>query len=103
MKRGITVDLLDNEEAALQLADELVTCKLPEDNEHLKKIVKEVQVHKHTKSCQKGSSSCRFFFPRLPSDRTLISNPLSEEELGKEEYDKKRNDAKDILDRVKKQ
>ena len=41
-------------------------------------------------------------FPKFPSNRTLIANPLSEEDLGKELYTEKLNKAKDILDKVKK-
>ena len=48
--------------------------------------VKEVNIHKSTKSCQKVNNPCRFSFPRLPSDKTLISNPLPEEDLSKKAY-----------------
>ena len=64
--------------------------------------MKEVNVHKHTKSCTKGNIHCRFNFPKFPSNRTLIANPLSEEDLGKELYTEKLNKATDILDKVKK-
>ena len=55
-------------------------------DEKLNNLVKEVNIHKHSKSCQKGSNPCRFSFPRLPSNRTLISNPISEEEFLDEAY-----------------
>ena len=48
--------------------------------------MKEVNVHKHTKSCKRGKNPCRFSFPKLPSDRTLIFNPISEEEFREEAY-----------------
>ena len=70
-------------------------------------------MHKHTKSCQKGNNPCRFSFPRLPSNKTLISNPLPEDDLdkitdnekkkeAKTALEKKKNEARDILERVKK-
>ena len=93
------------------LIDQWISCSLDTGDEDLNKLVKEVNVHKHTKSCQKGTNPCRFSFPRLPSNRTLISNPLPEEELDKYAdekmkieakcaLEKKKNEAKDILERV---
>ena len=75
--------------------------------------MKEVNVHKHTNSCKKGNNPCRFSFPRLPSNKTLISNPLPEDDLdkitddkkkkeAKAALEKKKNDAKEILEKVKK-
>ena len=40
--------------------------------------MKEVNVHHHTNSCKKGTNTCRFSFPRLPSDETLIAYPIPE-------------------------
>ena len=90
-----------------------ISCSLDTENEDLRKLVKEVNVHKHTNSCKKGNNPCRFSFPRLPSNKTLISNPLSEDDLDKISDDKKKkeakaalekkkNDAKEILEKVKK-
>ena len=74
----ITGELMDNEEAALKLVDKLLSCKLPDDNENLKKIVTEVQKHKHTDSCKKYTGKCRYGFPRLPSAKTLLARPIEE-------------------------
>ena len=79
--RKLTGDLLDNEVAALQLADDLVSCRLPppdSEEQQLRKIVSEVQKHDHTKSCLKYNGSCRYGFPKLPSPRTLIAKPLEQ-------------------------
>jgi hypothetical protein len=104
-----------------KLIDKWITCSLTTykgKDKKLNDLVKEVNVHKHTKSCQKGKNPCRFSFPRLPSNKTLISNPLSEEELrkeiynliyiplpkdqlSKEVYKEKIDEAKDILQTVK--
>ena len=94
----------------------------------LNKLVSEVNVHKHTKTCRRGNyhcycphkiadakgtrnehteackkrnNFCRFSFPKLPSDRTLIAKPLSEEELGKTKCEEQRFNAKNLLDKVK--
>ena len=47
----------------------------------LNDLVKVVNGYNHSKSCQKGSMGCRFSFPRLPSDETLIAHPIPDEEL----------------------
>ena len=50
------------------------------------KVVKEVNVHHHTKTCRKFNTICRFKYPRYPSNFHIIAqeNPdkLSEEEKG---------------------
>ena len=71
------------------LIKEWISCSTHNENEDLNKLVREVNTDKHSKSCQKGNSKkedgyCRFSFPRLPSNYTLIARPLLEEELGKE-------------------
>ena len=58
-----------------ELIDEWSSCSLNTGDEELDTLVKEVNVHHHTKSCQK-KGTCRFNFPRLPSRRTLIAKPL---------------------------
>lgn len=89
VKRGITGHLMDNEEAALKLIDFLVTCALPENNNHLRKIVQEVQQHKHTKSCMKYNGSCRYGFPRFPSAKTLVAKPMEDTHPNLSEKEKK--------------
>ena len=81
------------DEKVPELIDKWISCSLTNykkdpnnskklvSDEKLNKLVKEVNVHKHTKSCKKGTNSCRFSFPRLPSNKTLISNPVSEEDF----------------------
>ena len=86
----------------IQLIDKYISCSINTKDQDLNKLVKEVNVHKHTKSCRKGNKICRFSFPRLPSDETLIAKPLSEDLIGKKRYQEKLNDAKSILDKVSK-
>ena len=41
-------------------------------------IVKEVNIHKHTRTCLKGGKTeCRFHFPRPPAPHCIIAQPLS--------------------------
>ena len=78
-----------------------ISCSLDTGDRNLNDIAKKVQVHKHTKSCQRGGKICRFDFPKLPSEKTLIAKPLSEEEKGKKECVEKLSKALEILEKVK--
>ena len=40
--------ILDNEEGAIELIDNLISCDIPEDDEELKEYVTKLQTHKHT-------------------------------------------------------
>ena len=44
--------------------------------ESVSRIVQEVNKHSHTKACRKYETSCRFNFPRFPSIRTIIAEPV---------------------------
>ena len=87
----------------IELIEKWISCSLDTGNDQLDKIVREVNVHKHTKSCLKKSTNCRFNFPKLPSNKTIIACPLpegtSEEEI--EENEKRLNDSNKILKKVK--
>ncbi|KAJ8026271.1 hypothetical protein HOLleu_34067 [Holothuria leucospilota] len=68
----------------ISFIDRYVSCDMPSQTENpvLYDIVKNVQMHgkTHSKSCRKGGKTCRFNFPKLPSQRTFISKPDSNEE-----------------------
>ena len=90
INQGFSPNIDDCEEAALRIAKELVTVEIPEE-EPLRSIVLQVQKHKHTATCRKRTAhACRFGFPKLPSEETIIAQPLSEgtEEEKKETYKK---------------
>ena len=91
----------DFTENVTELIDKWVSCSLQTGNPHLDAVVQEVNVHNHTKSCQKGGLGCRFDFPRLPSEETLIANPIADDELETEESKKKLESSKLILKEVK--
>ena len=86
----------------MKLVDAFINCSL---KNNLVAIVKEVQIHRHSKSCRKYGTKCRFHFPRYPSDRTIIAQPLNKsdfetdeaykEELGK--HQKALSAVKDVL------
>ena len=48
-------------------------------DEHLHSLVTTVQRHSNTQTCRKKGTSCRFQYPKLPADKTLIAKPPDEE------------------------
>ena len=75
--------LLPNEQAtAAAFVDAFISCST--DIEGVSEIVEQVQVHHHTKTCYKRGKECRFGFPRLPSEKTIISQPLNKEDFASE-------------------
>ena len=83
------------------LINEFISCSLNTGDKDLDKLVSEVNVHKHTKTCQRGNDCCRFNFPKLPSDYTLIAKPLSEEEQKDPKSQEALSKASEILEKVK--
>ena len=73
---GISGDLLDHPDKTIELADKMISCQLPDDDQDLYDIVITVQKHRHSKSCLKYDGICRYRFPRLPSPRTVLARPL---------------------------
>ena len=76
-KKVLIGDLWDNTDVVVDLANNLISCRLPSIEEKpLYDIVNEVQRHKHTKSCLKYNGNCRYGFPKLPSPETLVARPI---------------------------
>ena len=65
-----------DKEKVPELIDQWISCSLDTGDKVLDDLVKDVNVHKHTKSCLKYHGSCRYGFPKLPSPKTLIAKPL---------------------------
>ena len=84
----------------VELIDEYISVSVNTDDNDLNEVVKKVQRHCHTKSCQKYKTKCRFNFPRFPSNRTFIAKPLPSD-LTKEEKKKKLEKARNTLERVR--
>ena len=90
----------EEKEEVASFVDEFITCSL--DDGHLSSIVKDVQTHKHRKTCKKKGTLCRFGFPRYPSERTIIAQPLDEKDFSSErELQAEKKIHKDVLLKVK--
>ena len=72
-----------SEENMIKLVESLVSVELPDDNDDLLNIVGTVQRHNHTKSWLKNKGKCRYGFPKLPSEKTILAKPLEEPDLKK--------------------
>ena len=91
----------------LGFIDNLVSCKIPEEDSTdendlmRRKHVLELQQHGHSPTCKKKRTECRFDFPRLPSERTMIAKPITgtEKEIAKklEKYTVILANAKEVL------
>ncbi|XP_062599362.1 uncharacterized protein LOC134260845 [Saccostrea cucullata] len=75
----------DGEDAVCNFINKYISCAVPSEKEDLElnEIVLAVQQHsrKHSKSCRKKGTDCRFNFPRPPSVCTFINSPLEEENV----------------------
>ena len=69
----------DPEDEVIEFIDKYISCEVPpESDTELHEIVTSVQTHSknHTKSCRKGGKVCRYNFPKPPSNRTFICEPV---------------------------
>ncbi|XP_075334585.1 uncharacterized protein LOC142395729 [Odontesthes bonariensis] len=64
----------NTDEEVVEFIDKYITCELPSEDEPLFEVVTSVQQHskRHSKSCKKKNTVCRFNFPRPASSRTFI-------------------------------
>ena len=94
---------VDKDENVVQFIDKYISCEKPTEKEdpELHEIVSHVQSHskKHSKSCKKKGTTCRFNFPRPISKRTFITKPVDVGE-GKDMKTDQKN-AKELLESVK--
>ena len=82
----------------LTYIDHVVKVQLPdiEKEPELYELVRMYQIHSHSKSCRKYKNiDCRYSFGRFFTDRTIISDPLSEDE--KESILHKRNTILNVV------
>ena len=90
--------------AVTDLIEKWISCSKSTGDDKLDAIVKENQMHKHTKySCMKSGHGCRFGFPRPPSNRCMISRPVNEiyHYLDEEEQQSMLEEAKTMMTKVK--
>ena len=88
-----------DEDLVIRFIDEAISCSLNNENDKVNLLVRQLQNHKHTKTCRKYGTTCRFGFPKLPSDETLIAKPLSDE-LPEDEKTQLLEKSQSILKRV---
>ena len=69
LKEGQVLNV-DTADQIAAFIDQFISCDSDNDQ---KDLIRSVQKHSHSKSCRKYGTSCRFNFPKFPSDRTLIS------------------------------
>lgn len=90
----------DGEDAVCNFIDRYISCTVPaeEEDAELRNIVLAVQQHskKHSKSCRKKGSDCRFNFPRQPSVRTFITSPETDDSEGNNETETKNETEKSV-------
>ena len=69
----------DTDLAVCDFVDQFISCRVPPENVALHNKVTRFQQHskRHTKSCKKGNSPCRFNYPRPVAKRTFVSRPVS--------------------------
>ena len=93
-------EMLDfkDKKAIAKFSDLFITCSLK--NPKTRDIVKEVQIHHHTKACRKYCPVCRFYFPRFPSLHTIVSVPFHKIPGSKEEQEVKLQNSKEVLTKV---
>lgn len=96
---GIHGNLIDYPEETVKLVDMVMSCSLSNESEMLNKIVSEVQIHHHTKSCRKYGTKCRFGFPKLPSKKTILAKPLPTE-MDEDEKKQKLKQCTGILEKA---
>ena len=95
----------DQKNMLARFVDSHVSCSLENESEDLNTLVREVQSHKHTKTCKKGRYGtllCRFGYSKCPSDRTIIAVPLDKSEfVSDDEYKKKQKELEVRISAVK--
>jgi hypothetical protein len=101
MSKLRTSEILTHEECEtmVQFVDKFISCSLT--NEYVAGIVRAVQMHVHTHTCQKYGKECRFGYPRLPSDRTIIALPLNLSSLSDKAAKEMLKKYESILSKVK--
>ena len=80
--------------------DNFISCSL--QDETVSHIVKEVQIHNHSNTCRKYGSKCRFGFPKFPSEKTIVAQPLLEDHFpSKSDLDKHLKMLQNVLQKVR--
>uniref|UniRef100_A0AAR2L016 ATP-dependent DNA helicase n=1 Tax=Pygocentrus nattereri TaxID=42514 RepID=A0AAR2L016_PYGNA len=97
----------DEDHEVVAFVDHYVTCEMPpEDDKEMHEIVLSVQRHskRHSKTCKKKGTTCRFNFPRPPSNRTFITRCTTDDAKKDSDgsCDKENNSSNIISPRIEK-
>ena len=88
------------EEDVCSFIDKFISAQLPSQDENLKELVLSVQTHSHSGTCRKTGKSCRFHFPRPPTNKTIISHPLTADDIAPEFLKSAKEANADILKKM---
>uniref|UniRef100_A0A8C4ZZC5 ATP-dependent DNA helicase n=1 Tax=Gadus morhua TaxID=8049 RepID=A0A8C4ZZC5_GADMO len=103
----------NTDQEVTQFIDKYISCELPPATDALHEVVSGVQKHssKHSKSCRKKGTTCRFNFPRPPSNHTFLCRSKTDENQEVTDADpidvsilemrKEKEVAKSVMTRVK--
>ena len=70
---------IDGDQEVTAYIDKIITCEKPVDNSELMILVNR-QVHRHSHTCRKSTTSqCRFNYPQPPVRQTMILYPLKKD------------------------
>ena len=83
-----------------EFVDKFISCSLQEPM--TREIALQVQQHRHSRSCERPGTNCRFNFPQLPSLYTLVAVPTRITHKEIEERRELHNHMKLVLGRVRK-
>ncbi|XP_071963825.1 uncharacterized protein [Antedon mediterranea] len=93
----------DKDNEVINFVDKYISCAVPCEtvDRELNEIVKSVQIHskRHSKSCKKKGTNCRFNFPRQPSGNTFVMRPTIVDKDNDDNDDNKQ--AMELLTSVK--
>ena len=87
-------------ESVCEFADSFISCSLKDPK--TEDIVRSVNTHHHTKTCRKyGDNNCRFYFPRFPSLKTIVSVPVNVSNIDEKNHEQSMKDCTELLSKVK--
>ena len=91
----------DDTQCLVSFIDSFITVSTAEKivGKDVAKAVKEVNQHKHSKTCRKYGGTCRFNYPKPPAPFTMIVQPLVDSDSKRR--NKKLNDCAKIIGNVK--
>ncbi|XP_063436532.1 uncharacterized protein LOC134717961 [Mytilus trossulus] len=96
----------DDIDDVITFIDKYITCEIPDEqkDKELHDIVMAVHQHskKHSKSCKKKGTVCRFNFPRPPSTRTFISEPSDPDQDSEDDEKLAKEILSDLWEVIKK-